>query len=92
MWVHIAVKLTAGGQVSGHLCGLLLLMTGSIMRILFPLQIAFAKLAVQQTLYSDFMHHRWNASSVGSFSVRLTLSMTSEGFSTAVSRDCRLGP
>ena len=52
---------------------------------LIPLQIAFAKLAVQQTLYSDFMHHRWNASSVGSFSVRFALSMTFEGFSTTVS-------
>jgi hypothetical protein len=29
---------------------------------LIPLQIAFAKLAVQQTLYGDFMHHRLNAS------------------------------
>jgi hypothetical protein len=28
---------------------------------LIPLQIAFAKLAVQQTLYGDFMHHRLNA-------------------------------
>ena len=29
---------------------------------LIPLQIAFVKLAVQQTLYGDFMHHRLKAS------------------------------
>lgn len=59
---------------------------------LIPLQSAFVKLAVQQTLYGDFMHHRLKASSVGSFSLRLTLPMTFEGFSTTVSRDCGSGP